>query len=425
MTKIKIILILLILLTTTANSQGFGTELVDASAIVEMVSTDKGLLPPRMNQAQRDAITSPATGLVVYVTTVTDSNAKANTFYYYNGTAWVEFGGEITSTGILNAGSITGGFGNIDIGSSSFSTTGLIAGATVTLGVTGATNGIINSPESVYINIDSDASQTGSEFIIGTDRTTNSGGTSLLSVKDNGNVGIGTTSPGTFTDWSVGKILDMGSPTIIHNAIALGVTNTINAQVAGSLMFYNNSNSSSTYNATTSKNIAYISSWVKTPDNNTGNDSGGELAFYTKPEAGISAEAMRIDSNANVGINATIPETKFHVKGGDANGWVSFIDNTSNNSRLNLGSRTSNSGAIQSSRIDTGAQTDLLLQPISGNVGIGIAIPTEKLDVLGNIKASGDVEVSDLSKGIILKSPDGTRYRIKVANGGTLTVTAL
>lgn len=35
-----------------------------------------------------------------------------------------------------------------------------------------------------------------------------------------------------------------------------------------------------------------------------------------------------------------------------------------------------------------------------------------------------DVEITDTTKGIILKSPDGTRYRVTVANGGTLTVTA-
>ena len=37
----------------------------------------------------------------------------------------------------------------------------------------------------------------------------------------------------------------------------------------------------------------------------------------------------------------------------------------------------------------------------------------------------GNVEVTLNTKGIILKSPDGTRYRITVANGGSLTSTAL
>ena len=37
----------------------------------------------------------------------------------------------------------------------------------------------------------------------------------------------------------------------------------------------------------------------------------------------------------------------------------------------------------------------------------------------------GDIEVDDIGKGLILKSPDGTRYRITVANGGTLNVSAV
>lgn len=57
----------------------------------------------------------------------------------------------------------------------------------------------------------------------------------------------------------------------------------------------------------------------------------------------------------------------------------------------------------------------------SGNVGIGTATPSEKLEVAGNIKTSGDVIVSDNTKGVIIYSPDGTPYRITVDNLGVLT----
>jgi hypothetical protein len=39
--------------------------------------------------------------------------------------------------------------------------------------------------------------------------------------------------------------------------------------------------------------------------------------------------------------------------------------------------------------------------------------------------ASGDVEVTDLAKGVVLKSPDGTRWRISVSNAGVLTTVAI
>jgi len=54
----------------------------DNSAMLDIKSTDKGMLIPRMTQAQRDAITSPATGLIIYQTDTTPG------FYYFDGLAW-------------------------------------------------------------------------------------------------------------------------------------------------------------------------------------------------------------------------------------------------------------------------------------------------------------------------------------------------
>lgn len=54
----------------------------DASAMLDVKSTAKGFLAPRMTTAQRTAITTPATGLTVYQT---DGNKG---FYFYDGSAW-------------------------------------------------------------------------------------------------------------------------------------------------------------------------------------------------------------------------------------------------------------------------------------------------------------------------------------------------
>ena len=62
-------------------SVGIGVASPSASAILQADSTTKGMLPPRMTTTQRDAITSPATGLIVYDTTV-------NKLSVYNGTTW-------------------------------------------------------------------------------------------------------------------------------------------------------------------------------------------------------------------------------------------------------------------------------------------------------------------------------------------------
>jgi len=54
----------------------------NASAILEAVSTTKGFLPPRMTTTQKNAIATPATGLMVYDTTL-------NLISVYNGTTWI------------------------------------------------------------------------------------------------------------------------------------------------------------------------------------------------------------------------------------------------------------------------------------------------------------------------------------------------
>jgi len=44
---------------------------------------------------------------------------------------------------------------------------------------------------------------------------------------------------------------------------------------------------------------------------------------------------------------------------------------------------------------------------------------------LALVSAAGDVEITDSTKGLILKAPNGTRYRVTVDNAGSLTTTAL
>jgi uncharacterized protein (TIGR02145 family) len=65
----------------------------NSSSMLDVKSTTKGLLIPRMTASQRTSISSPVTGLMVFQT-----DAPAG-FYFYNGTKWV---------GLSDLGSMTG-----------------------------------------------------------------------------------------------------------------------------------------------------------------------------------------------------------------------------------------------------------------------------------------------------------------------------
>lgn len=68
-----------------------GAYTADPSAMLDVKSTDKGMLIPRIDF--NDKPTSPGTGLLIYVTT--NGPEGNNAFYYYNGSEWLKIAKEI------------------------------------------------------------------------------------------------------------------------------------------------------------------------------------------------------------------------------------------------------------------------------------------------------------------------------------------
>ena len=82
-TKTIFITGLLTTLFTMTAQVGIGTTSPDNSAALEVQSTTKGLLPPRVTYSQMNAITDPAEGLMIYCT---DCATKG--LYVFNASIW-------------------------------------------------------------------------------------------------------------------------------------------------------------------------------------------------------------------------------------------------------------------------------------------------------------------------------------------------
>jgi|GEM_PF-2374495 len=74
-----------------AQNVGIGTTAPNASALLDVTATNKGMLVPRVTNAQMLAIASPANGLLVY-------NTDSAAFAYRNATAWVFVKGNTTAS---------------------------------------------------------------------------------------------------------------------------------------------------------------------------------------------------------------------------------------------------------------------------------------------------------------------------------------
>lgn len=130
----------------------------------------------------------------------------------------------------------------------------------------------------------------------------------------------------------------------------------------------------------------------------------------------------------NAGVGARLEFTGNIVSGVSANNDIpiAFIStekinstDTDLSSRLNFGTRPNN----------TDAPVNRMSITPAGNVGVGTTAPNELLTVAGNISATGVIitpdyiEITDPNKGIIIKSPDNTRWKIIVTDAGILSAT--
>jgi hypothetical protein len=114
-------------LNIPSGSVGVGTSTPKTSAVLDITSTTKGFLPPRMTQVQRDAISNPANGLIIYCSDCAVSGEPQ----FFNGNSWKKLDGTGATSQISGTASVSSLF------STTNGTNGSQRGQSFTIGTVG------------------------------------------------------------------------------------------------------------------------------------------------------------------------------------------------------------------------------------------------------------------------------------------------
>ena len=196
---------IIISIASYAQNVGIGTNIPHSSALLEVNSTTKGALLPRMTNAQRTTISTPAKGLIVFDT-------DSNSFWYYNGSAWVNMavsaGASAPSDWVTSGGNtyLSNMTGMVGIGTTNPT-------SPLTISYPGSAPGIIVKATTNWSAIDIDASTENdaalrllkdgnTSWVLRRKSYSNDfeivevgGGSRMFFEANNGRVGIGTTTP--------------------------------------------------------------------------------------------------------------------------------------------------------------------------------------------------------------------------------------
>lgn len=400
----------------TAFSQlGVGTNSPDASAQLDVTSSDKGFLAPRIALTSATDVTTiatPATGLMVYNTATagTTPNNVIPGYYYYDGTKWVRF---------INAQpSATISFSTADPNSGSPTFTPNTPQNTGYIYVSAVNSSLWVWNGSAYVSYT--APSTTPFYLTGS--TTDAGGNKTANIYRTGSMGVGLPANVATT---TAATLDVNGTGLYRSG------NNSNLNATNQIMF--------SHNGTTNYKHA-----IKSRHNSLA-PAGNAIDFYLWDQT-IDAignvgnkHVMTLDGNGYVGIGTTVPLTTLHVvnpllatNSVNVNAQVLRLARPTTNSvkwdniaQFNLGSYSA-STVYATTRLDLALTnggdnttlSNIMTWQANGNVGIGTTAPTTNLDVVGGISVRNVVGSAGSNYGIEFNSNASSPRIDWVYNGG-------
>ena len=409
---------------------GLGTSTTDGSAMLDVVATDKGVLIPRMTQAQRTGIANPATSLIVYQT---DGDAG---FYFNAGTpgtpSWVKLLsdndlGEPVALSDSDTDTRVEVEATTDDDQIRFYQSGteffrmnsgrfevLNTGNSVFIGENAGANDDLSTNNNVVIGKDAFSSATNSQLntVLGVEALTNatSGSNNIAigyrAMEDatggSTNIAIGQNTLNKTTNGS--HNISLGSFT--GQRVTSGDNNILMGQQAGANITTSGDNvligQSAGQDGNGQRNVAIgwsagranagvnnVSLGVGSGQNNSGNYN----SFLGSYAGQNSSGSYNVYLGYNSGETTTGSDNIFIGKQAGENTDGSdllFIENSNSSTPLIYGDFANDSLKVNGKlRVTNGVIVE------NGNVGIGTNSPSEKLEVNGRLKTNGIQELSD------------------------------
>ena len=396
LTKITLTIIFIVFGFVTTNAQvAINTNGADpdASAMLDVVSTTKGMLIPRMTQTQRDAIGTPASGLLIYQTDNTTG------FYYYDGSTWQMIGGADNDWTISGNDIYSANSGNVGIGANSpvsklhIGNGGLlIEGTTGTTPVSGTGTRLMWIPEKSALR---------AGYVVG-DKWDNSniGNYSVAFGYDTKASGYASMAFGTYTNAINDESIALGYCTTASGLESTAMGNNTNASgddataMGSSTTASGYSSTAMGYNTTASGNYstAIGRGTAANGINSTtmGQNTTASGSYSTAIGQGTAASG---NYSTAIGYNTTASGINATVFGDNttAQAYSSFVIGRDNIVSGNLTSWVSTDPLFVIGNGSYPTLSNAMTVLKNGNTGIGVDNPVYALDVAGDINFTGDL----------------------------------